>query len=55
MVDGEATPEQLIDLRPHLRNCPGCRATLETLQGSSDPLAAILPVPLMGTVAGRRR
>ena len=46
MVDGEATPEQMIDLRPHLRNCPGCRATLATLQGSSAPLGAILPVPL---------
>ncbi|MGH2943938.1 MAG: sigma factor, partial [Solirubrobacteraceae bacterium] len=31
MVDGEATPEQLTDLRPHLRNCPGCRATLKAL------------------------
>ena len=47
MVDGEATPEQLMDLRPHLRNCPGCRATLATLQGSSAPLGAILPVPLV--------
>ena len=46
MVDGEATPEQMIDLRPHLRNCPGCRATLATLQSSSAPLGAILPVPL---------
>jgi RNA polymerase sigma factor (sigma-70 family) len=46
MIDGEATPEQLIDLRPHLRNCPGCRATLRALQDSSAPLAAILPVPL---------
>ena len=51
MVDGEATPEQLMALRPHLRNCPGCRATLKTLRGSSEPLAAVLPVPLMGTVA----
>lgn len=46
MVDGEATPEQMMDLRPHLRNCPGCRATLATLQGSSAPLGAILPIPL---------
>ena len=46
MVDGEATSEQLIDLRPHLRNCPGCRATLKALQDSSQPLAAVLPVPL---------
>lgn len=46
MVDGEATPEQLVDLRPHLRNCPGCRATLRALQDSSAPLAAVLPIPL---------
>ncbi len=52
MVDGEALPEQLMALRPHLRNCPGCRATLKTLQGSSEPLAAVLPIPLVGAVAG---
>jgi RNA polymerase sigma factor (sigma-70 family) len=46
MVDGEATSEQLVDLRPHLRNCPGCRATLRALQDSSAPLAAVLPIPL---------
>ena len=46
VVDGEATPEQVMELRPHLRNCPGCRATLRALQDSADPLAAILPVPL---------
>jgi len=47
MVDGEATSEQLVDLRPHLRNCPGCRATLRTLQDSSTPLAAVMPIPLI--------
>jgi RNA polymerase sigma factor (sigma-70 family) len=46
MVDGEAAPEQVLELRPHLRNCPGCRATLKALQGSSKPLAAVLPVAL---------
>jgi RNA polymerase sigma factor (sigma-70 family) len=46
MVDGEATPEQVVELRPHLRNCPGCRATLKALQDSSKPLAAVLPVAL---------
>ncbi len=51
MVDGEASAEQLIELRPHLRNCPGCRATLKALQGSSEPLAAVLPIPLVATVA----
>ncbi|MDQ3690909.1 MAG: sigma-70 family RNA polymerase sigma factor [Chloroflexota bacterium] len=52
MVDSEATPEQVMDLRPHLRNCPGCRATLRTLQESSDPLAAILPIPLAVVAPG---
>jgi hypothetical protein len=47
MVDGEATQEQLLELRPHLRNCPGCRATLRALRDSSKPLAALLPVPLV--------
>lgn len=46
MVDGEATPEQIVELRPHLRNCPGCRATLKALHDSSAPLSAVLPVPL---------
>jgi len=46
MVDGEATPEQLQELRPHLRNCPGCRATLKTLSDSSAHLSALLPIPL---------
>ncbi len=49
MVDGEATPEQVLEARPHLRNCPGCRATLKALRESSAPLAAVLPVPLVVT------
>ena len=52
MVDGEATPEQIVDLRPHLRNCAGCRATLKALRDSSTPLAAVLPVPLVAVTAG---
>jgi RNA polymerase sigma factor (sigma-70 family) len=51
VVDGEASREQLMALRPHLRNCPGCRATLKTLQGSSEPLAAVLPMALVAAVA----
>ncbi len=47
MVDGEATPQQILELRPHLRNCPGCRATLKALHDSSKPLAAVLPIPLL--------
>jgi hypothetical protein len=51
MVDGEATSDQLVELRPHLRNCPGCRATLRTLQDSSAPLAAVMPIPLIAATA----
>ncbi|HUR87271.1 MAG TPA: zf-HC2 domain-containing protein [Solirubrobacteraceae bacterium] len=47
MVDGEATPQQILELRPHLRNCPGCRATLKALHESSKPLSAVLPIPLL--------
>jgi RNA polymerase sigma factor (sigma-70 family) len=47
LVDGEASSEQLAELRPHLRNCPGCRATLRALQDSRTPLAALLPGPLL--------
>jgi RNA polymerase sigma factor (sigma-70 family) len=53
MVDGEATPEQILELRPHLRNCPGCRATFKALQDSSAPLSAVLPVPLVAVAADR--
>ena len=52
IVDGEATSEQLVDLRPHLRNCPGCRATLRTLRDSAQPLAAVLPIPLAAVLGG---
>ena len=51
LVDGEASSEQLMALRPHLRNCPGCRAMLKALRGSSEPLSAVLPIPLVGTMA----
>jgi RNA polymerase sigma factor (sigma-70 family) len=44
MVDGEATAEQMLELRPHLRNCAGCRAALRELRGSSAPLVAVFPV-----------
>jgi len=52
MVDGEATPEQILELRPHLRNCPGCRATLRALRDSTTPLAALLPVAFLVTDGG---
>jgi len=51
MVDGEATAAQLTEARPHLRNCPACRATLRSLHQANRPLAAVLPVGLAGAGA----
>jgi hypothetical protein len=48
MVDGEATAAQLTEIRPHLRNCPACRATLRGLHGQNRSLAAVLPVGVAG-------
>src|SRR3954470_18828758 len=56
MVDGEATAEQMLQLRPHLRNCAGCRSALRELRGSNAPLAALSPVgavALLGDAGGR--
>jgi hypothetical protein len=44
IVDGEATPEQLLEARPHLRNCGACRATVRELHATAAPLAALFPV-----------
>jgi RNA polymerase sigma factor (sigma-70 family) len=52
MVDGEATAEQMLDLRPHLRNCAGCRAALRELRGSSAPLAALFPIGGLALAGG---
>src|SRR3954468_3744338 len=50
MVDGEASAEQLVALRPHLRNCAACRAAVRELRGSNAPLAALFPVGALGAL-----
>jgi RNA polymerase sigma factor (sigma-70 family) len=52
MVDGEATAEQLMELRPHLRNCAACRAAVRELRGSNAPLAALFPVGGVALMGG---
>ncbi len=47
MVDGDASPKDLVGVRPHLRHCPACRAHVRALRESATGLAAVLPVPLM--------
>lgn len=43
MVDGEASAEQLVELRAHLRNCGACRAAVRELHEAGRPLAMVLP------------
>jgi RNA polymerase sigma factor (sigma-70 family) len=52
MVDGEATAKQMLELRPHLRNCAGCRASVRELRGANAPLAALFPVGGLPLLAG---
>jgi hypothetical protein len=51
LVDGEASAEQLAEARPHLRNCPACRATIRTLHEGNRALAALLPLPVLAAAA----
>ncbi len=47
VVDGEAGTGDLAALRPHLRNCVGCRATLRALRETRPALQALFPVALV--------
>lgn len=47
IVDGEATTQQVMDVRPHLRNCRGCRATIRELRDGTSSLAGVFPVGLV--------
>ena len=48
LAEGTATSEALLELRPHLRNCPGCRATVRALHASRlRRVTAFLPVALL--------
>ena len=50
LVDGEASQEELVAIRPHLRSCGACRAQVREIHRSSRSVAAVLPVGLL--VAG---
>jgi RNA polymerase sigma factor (sigma-70 family) len=47
LVDGEASAADLAAVRPHLRNCQACRATVRELREANAGLAALLPVPVV--------
>jgi RNA polymerase sigma factor (sigma-70 family) len=47
LADGEASAEDMAALRPHLRGCSSCRATLRDYREAPQRVAA-LPLPLAG-------
>lgn len=53
LVDGEAAAGDLAKVRPHLRNCPACRATVRALHESNRAVAALLPLPVAAASGDR--
>jgi RNA polymerase sigma factor (sigma-70 family) len=48
LVGGTASADALLELRPHLRNCAGCRATVRQLHATRlGRLAALWPIPAL--------
>jgi RNA polymerase sigma factor (sigma-70 family) len=46
IADGEAAAADLLAVRPHLRNCPACRARIRDFQGVPRALGALVPAAL---------
>jgi RNA polymerase sigma factor (sigma-70 family) len=44
VADGEASSADLLAVRPHLRNCPACRARIREYQRVPRALGAVVPV-----------
>jgi RNA polymerase sigma factor (sigma-70 family) len=51
MVDGEASPEEVLELRPHLRSCGTCRAAVRELHRAAAPLAGVFPLGVVTLTA----
>lgn len=54
LVQGTASAETVMGLRPHLRHCPACRATVRELRGGRRRVAAWLPLPVAAWLARPR-
>jgi RNA polymerase sigma factor (sigma-70 family) len=48
MADGEASSADLLAVRPHLRNCPACRARIREFHRVPRALGAVVPVAVLG-------
>ena len=49
VADGEASAEDLLAIRPHLRNCAGCRATLRDFRGAPTGFGALVPFAVLAS------
>lgn len=47
LADGEASTEDVLAVRPHLRRCAGCRATLRAYREAPRRVAAVAPATLV--------
>ena len=51
LADGEASASDVAELRPHLRSCPACRATLRELHAMPAQVALLVPPAAAGLAA----
>jgi RNA polymerase sigma factor (sigma-70 family) len=51
LADGEASAQDVVQVRPHLRACPGCRATLRDLHAVPSQVALLVPPAAVGVAA----
>ena len=52
LADGEASPEDLAVLRPHMRTCLSCRATLREFRSVPDRVASVVPAAALVASGG---
>jgi RNA polymerase sigma factor (sigma-70 family) len=55
LADGEATPEQLALLRPHMKTCLSCRAALREFRAMPDRVASVVPAAACAANGGSVR
>src|SRR5207237_814218 len=51
VADGEASADDLLAVRPHLRNCGGCRATIRDFRAAPAYVGVL--VPFVAVAAGK--
>src|SRR5919206_177456 len=49
LADGEASAEDLAQLRPHMRTCLSCRAALREFRAAPDRVASVVPAAALAT------